>query len=61
MAMRTFPPFRADHVGSLLRSRALARARAERARGELSAEELTKIEDRERQIKNAIDLMFFGV
>ena len=47
MAMRTFPPFRADHVGSLLRSRALARARAERARGELSAEALTAIENRE--------------
>ena len=47
MAMRTSAPFRADHVGSLLRSAAIARARAERARGEMSVAELTAIEDRE--------------
>jgi len=43
----TRPPFRADHVGSLLRSAALKDARAKRARGEISAETLTEIEDRE--------------
>src|SRR5262249_52551961 len=44
---RTKPPFRADHVGSLLRPAALKEARARRARGEISAAELTSIEDRE--------------
>src|SRR5882672_3776907 len=43
----TKPPFRADHVGSLLRPAALKDARAKRARGEISAAELTAIEDRE--------------
>src|SRR6266849_6180162 len=41
------PPFRADHVGSLLRPAALKDARAKRERGEIGAEELAKIEDRE--------------
>jgi 5-methyltetrahydropteroyltriglutamate--homocysteine methyltransferase len=41
------PPFRADHVGSLLRSAALKDARARRARGEIDAAALTQIEDRE--------------
>jgi 5-methyltetrahydropteroyltriglutamate--homocysteine methyltransferase len=44
---RTRPPFRADHVGSLLRSAALRDARAKRARGEISAQALAEIEDRE--------------
>ncbi len=44
---RTKPPFRADHVGSLLRPAALKEARAGRARAEISAAELTAIEDRE--------------
>ena len=43
----TKPPFRADHVGSLLRPAILKEARARRARGEISAAELTAIEDRE--------------
>ncbi len=47
MAMRTSPPFRADHVGSLLRSREVARARAQRAQGEIGAAELKAVEDRE--------------
>ena len=34
---RTTPPFRADHVGSLLRCRELKDARARRERGELTA------------------------
>jgi len=44
---RTKPPFRADHVGSLLRSAALKAARAKRERGEISAAELAAVEDRE--------------
>ncbi|HEX2653073.1 MAG TPA: cobalamin-independent methionine synthase II family protein [Xanthobacteraceae bacterium] len=44
---RTRPPFRADHVGSLLRSAALKDARAKRERGEITAEALKKVEDQE--------------
>ena len=44
---RTKPPFRADHVGSLLRPKALHDARAKRAKGEITAEQLKEIEDRE--------------
>jgi 5-methyltetrahydropteroyltriglutamate--homocysteine methyltransferase len=44
---RSKPPFRADHVGSLLRPAALKDARAKRERGEISAEALAQIEDRE--------------
>ncbi|CCH89649.1 putative methionine synthase II (Cobalamin-independent) [Modestobacter italicus] len=39
------PPFRADHVGSLLRPQALLDARARRAAGEIDAAELRSIED----------------
>src|SRR5258708_4555486 len=44
---RTPPPFRADHVGSLLRSTALHTARQQRERGEIDAAALKAIEDRE--------------
>ena len=44
---RTKPPFRADHVGSLLRPAALKQARAKREQGQITAEELKTIEDRE--------------
>jgi 5-methyltetrahydropteroyltriglutamate--homocysteine methyltransferase len=44
---RTKPPFRADHVGSLLRPKALHEARARRAKGEITAEQLKEVEDRE--------------
>ena len=44
---RTKPPFRADHVGSLLRTAALKDAREKRARGEISANALTQVEDHE--------------
>jgi 5-methyltetrahydropteroyltriglutamate--homocysteine methyltransferase len=47
MAPRSKPPFRADHVGSLLRSQALKDARAKRERNEITAAELKAIEDRE--------------
>ena len=40
------PPFRADHVGSLLRPLELLHARAEHQAGRLSAEELRRAEDR---------------
>ncbi len=42
---RDKPPFRADHVGSLLRPRALLDAREEFAAGRIPAEELRAIED----------------
>ena len=41
------PPFRADQVGSLLRSAPLKAARDKKAKGEISAAELTAIEDEE--------------
>src|SRR5215475_9018352 len=44
---RTTPPFRADHVGSLLRSPTLKEARARRQKGEITAEQLKAVEDRE--------------
>ena len=44
---REKPPFRADHVGSLLRSARLKAARELRARGELAEAEFKEIEDRE--------------
>jgi 5-methyltetrahydropteroyltriglutamate--homocysteine methyltransferase len=42
---RDRPPFRADHVGSLLRPPALLRAREERAAGRIDAAELGSRED----------------
>jgi 5-methyltetrahydropteroyltriglutamate--homocysteine methyltransferase len=44
---RTKPPFRADHVGSLLRPAALKEAREKRAKGEITAAQLKEVEDRE--------------
>src|SRR5579863_2638058 len=46
MSQRTKPPFRADHVGSLLRPAALKAARERHAKGELGAAELKAVEDR---------------
>ena len=43
----TKPPFRADHVGSLLRPPALKRARERHAKGEITAAELKVVEDQE--------------
>ncbi len=42
---RTTPPFRADHVGSLLRPPELLRAREEFAAGRISSEQLRAVED----------------
>src|ERR1700719_3454278 len=47
MSHRINPPFRADHVGSLLRPASLKEAREKRARGKIPADELTAVEDRE--------------
>jgi 5-methyltetrahydropteroyltriglutamate--homocysteine methyltransferase len=44
---RTQPPFRADHVGSLLRSARLKEARGRHGRGEIGREALTGVEDEE--------------
>jgi methionine synthase II (cobalamin-independent) len=45
MAARTTPPFRADHVGSLLRPTELLRAREDAAAGRITADELRAVED----------------
>ncbi|MFI5101424.1 MAG: 5-methyltetrahydropteroyltriglutamate--homocysteine S-methyltransferase [Actinomycetes bacterium] len=45
MTARTAPPFRADHVGSLLRPQRLLDARARHAAGELPVGELRAVED----------------
>ncbi len=44
---RNKPPFRADIVGSLLRTAPLKEARAKREKGEISAAALAEVEDRE--------------
>jgi methionine synthase II (cobalamin-independent) len=45
MAPRTTPPFRADHVGSLLRPPELHQARADHAEGRIDADRLRAAED----------------
>src|SRR6266536_3120569 len=45
MSARTTPPFRGDHVGSLLRPPELLKARDDFAAGRISAEELRAAED----------------
>jgi 5-methyltetrahydropteroyltriglutamate--homocysteine methyltransferase len=45
MCPRTTPPFRADHVGSLLRPPALLKAREDFKEGSIDADELRGIED----------------
>src|ERR1700728_3334040 len=45
MSPRTTPPFRADHVGSLLRPPQLRRARDDHAAGRITAGELRAVED----------------
>ena len=52
MAQRTAPPFRADHVGSLLRPTELHEARAKAKRGEMSADALRALQD--RHIREAV-------
>ena len=45
MSARTTPPFRADHVGSLLRPPEVLQAREDRAAGRIDADALKEIED----------------
>jgi 5-methyltetrahydropteroyltriglutamate--homocysteine methyltransferase len=45
MTRRSQPPFRADHVGSLLRPPELLQARADHAAGRITADELRAVED----------------
>jgi 5-methyltetrahydropteroyltriglutamate--homocysteine methyltransferase len=47
MTQRTTPPFRADHVGSLLRTAPLKEARAKHAKREIDDAALKVVEDRE--------------
>ena len=60
---RSKPPFRADHVGSLLRPAALKTAREKRAKGEIGAADLKALEDREieRLIKKQEEVGLQGV
>ena len=46
MTLRTTPPFRADHVGSFLRPKYLLEAREQKAKGEITSEQLRKVEDK---------------
>ncbi len=48
MTQRTTPPFRADHVGSLLRTPVLKAAREQRARNEITVEAFKAIEENAR-------------
>ncbi|MGA5300121.1 5-methyltetrahydropteroyltriglutamate--homocysteine S-methyltransferase [Nucisporomicrobium flavum] len=45
MTLRDTPPFRADHIGSLLRPARLLRAREEHAAGKIGDDELRAVED----------------
>jgi 5-methyltetrahydropteroyltriglutamate--homocysteine methyltransferase len=44
---RTTPPYRADHVGSFLRTAPIKEAREKRDKGQIGAAELKAVEDRE--------------
>jgi len=46
MTQRSQPPFRADHVGSFLRPKFLLDAREQKAKGEITAEQLRAVEDK---------------
>ncbi len=52
MTQRKTPPFRADHVGSLLRPQELHEARAKAKRGEMSADALRALQD--KHIREAV-------
>jgi 5-methyltetrahydropteroyltriglutamate--homocysteine methyltransferase len=54
MSSRTNPPFRADHVGSLLRPPALLQAREDFANDKIDADELRAVED--DAIRDAVKL-----
>jgi 5-methyltetrahydropteroyltriglutamate--homocysteine methyltransferase len=46
MTQRTTPPFRADHVGSFLRPAYLLQAREQKAKGEITSDQLRVVEDK---------------
>jgi 5-methyltetrahydropteroyltriglutamate--homocysteine methyltransferase len=54
MAMRDQPPFRADHVGSLLRPPELLKAREDHAEGRIDDQELRSAED--EAIKDVVQM-----
>ncbi len=54
MAPRITPPFRADHVGSLLRPPELHQARADHADGRIDADQLRAVED--EAVRSAVRL-----
>jgi 5-methyltetrahydropteroyltriglutamate--homocysteine methyltransferase len=54
MSARTTPPYRADHVGSLLRPPVLRQAREDAARGAISPADLRAIED--EAIRDAVTM-----
>lgn len=54
MSARTKPPFRADHVGSLLRPKELLEARESHKKGRIDTADLKKVED--AAIKGAVKL-----
>jgi len=66
MMQRSRPPFRADHVGSLLRPQRIKDARARFARGEIAVGELQRIESLEigkivqKQKQNGLQLATDG-
>jgi len=57
------PPFRADHVGSLLRPPELLKAREERKNGKITAADLRRVEDKaiREVVRLQEDLGFHGV
>ena len=57
--MRQTPPFRADMVGSLLRTPALKEARAQHAAGTIDAAALAAVEDAEPGAPNVVSLDHF--
>ena len=60
---RDTPPFRADHVGSLLRTREVLQARDDRGQGRITDAQLRAIEDAEirKVVKLQEDLGLRGV
>jgi 5-methyltetrahydropteroyltriglutamate--homocysteine methyltransferase len=54
MSARAKPPFRADHVGSLLRPKALLQAREDHKQGKIDAAVLRRVED--EAIRGAVKL-----
>ncbi len=60
---RTIPPFRADHVGSLLRTREVLQARDDHQRGRITDAQLRAIEDAEirKMVKMQEDIGLRGV